>query len=113
MQERLLAVYVTTSIAVTSGGCVMAGRGLDDDIKVKLAPAATTKSDVKALFGKPQSVSVVTPDEDRCVERWTYESPSSARRLTLSFTSAGKICWWGTSADEPVATIRSSVQSRH
>jgi hypothetical protein len=103
MHERLLAVWVTASMSVPAGGCVMAGRGLDDDIQIKLAPAATKKSDVKALFGNPQLVSTVAPNGDACVERWSYEGSSPARRLTVSFTANGRICWWGTSSDGPVA----------
>jgi hypothetical protein len=110
MQQRLLAVLVTASIADTLGGCVMAGRGLDDDIHVKLAPAATTKSDVKTLFGKPQIVSKVSSGEDTCVEQWSYQGTS--KRLTVSFTSSGRLCSWGTSVDGPVAGSPSN-QERH
>jgi hypothetical protein len=110
MQQRLSTALVIASIAVTAGGCVTAGRGLDDDIGVKLAPATTTKSDVKTLFGAPQVVNVVSPGQDTCVEEWSYQGKAASKRLTVAFTSTGKICRWDTAADGVVAVTRPGIE---
>src|SRR5262245_29240272 len=90
MKRKLAAASM--GIALGTGGCT--GRGLYSDVAVKLAPPATSRADVKALFGKP---SVIAPmPVGACIEEWRYfgATDEATPSLVVRFDRAGKLCSW-------------------
>jgi hypothetical protein len=81
---------------------VEAGRGLDRDIALKLAPPVTSRSDVKALFGKPSAVTPLEPPNGGCTEEWKYlGAPNAATEsLVVRFDRTGKLCSWSSAPSQ-------------
>jgi hypothetical protein len=94
MKRKLAAASL--GISLGTGGCATEGRGLDNDVIVKLAPPVTNRADVKALFGNPTVMGPIQPPRGACTEEWKYfGAPTAAlASLVVRFDRAGKLCSW-------------------
>ena len=96
MKRQLAAASL--GITLGTGGCATAGRGIDNDIRVKLAPPGTSRADAKTLFGDPAAIAPILPARGPCIEEWRCLGPPSGpiESLVIRFDHAGKVCSWTT-----------------
>jgi hypothetical protein len=81
MKRKLAAAGL--GISLGTGACATEGRGLDNDVAVKLAPPVTSRTDVKALFGKPAMMAPIQPALGACIEEWRYFGAPAAPMASL------------------------------
>jgi hypothetical protein len=105
MKRKLAAASL--GLTLGTGGCVSAGRGLDD-VAVKLAPRVTSRSDVKMLFGHPDMIAPITGGP--CSEEWRYfGAPNDIlETLVVRFDRAGTLCSWTAAPNLTAAAAKGS-----